>query len=67
MPVEVSDGAGVGTQRAGAIQAAVTPLTDLSTLPKLSRTKLCTTKLHVAIYISINPSIYLVYIPIKSE
>lgn len=35
VPVEVSDGTGVGTQGAGAIQAALIPLADFSTLSKL--------------------------------
>lgn len=35
VPVKVSDGAGVGTEGAGAIQTALIPLTDFSTLSKL--------------------------------
>lgn len=35
VPVEVSDGAGVGTQGGNAVQAALVPLADFSTLSKL--------------------------------
>lgn len=35
VPVEVSDGAGVGTQGGNAIQGALIPLADFSSLSKL--------------------------------